>query len=132
MASSNILPCSSSSVLIDTPRYSSSTDQPRPAADRDPHDLAPNLDREVFVNRPSYRTYQYRPDKQPRDLETLLASRLWSASIESLNDPFEFQALRGLASQPEMQAEFKRAGVTCFCRALTNPLLWSHYAGAHT
>jgi hypothetical protein len=83
------------------------------------------------VNRPSCRIYQYRRDVQPRDLETLLASRLWSASIESLNDPFEFHALRGLASQPEKQAEFKRAGVTCFCRALTNPLLWSHYANAH-
>jgi hypothetical protein len=78
------------------------------------------------VNLPSCHIYQYRRDIQPRDLDTLLASRLWLASIESLNDPFEFHALRGRAT------EFKRAGVTCFRRAITNPLLWSHYAAAHT
>lgn len=89
------------------------------------------IGRETKVNIPSYRIYQYRSDMHSRDLETLLANRLWSASILSLNDPFEFHALRILEGHAKMQIEFKRAGVTCFCRALTNPLLWSHYANAH-
>jgi hypothetical protein len=80
---------------------------------------------------PSYRVYHYRPDKQPRDLNTLVANQLWSASIDSLNDPFEFAALRAQHAHPDLQSQFKNAGVTCFCRALTNPLLWSHYAAAH-
>jgi hypothetical protein len=79
----------------------------------------------------SYRVYQYRPDKQPRDVDTLIANQLWSASVDGLNDPFEFVALRALAQHPEKQMEFKHAGVTCFCRSLTNPLLWSHYAASH-
>jgi hypothetical protein len=78
---------------------------------------------------PSYYLYHFRPDKKPRDLNTLLANQLWSASIESLNDPAEFIALRALPA--DKQREFKQVGVTCFCRSLTNPLLWSHYAAAH-
>ena len=80
----------------------------------------------------TYRVYHYRPDKQPRDVNTLIANQLWSSSIDSLNDPFEFAAIRALDDYPNKQIEFKHAGVTCFCRSLTNPLLWSHYAAAHT
>lgn len=79
----------------------------------------------------THRVYHYRPDKKPRDLDTLLARQLWSSRVDALSDPFEFAALRALADYPEKQLEFKRAGVTCFCRSLTNPLLWSHYAAGH-
>jgi hypothetical protein len=79
----------------------------------------------------SYRVYHYRPDRQPRDLDTLVAKQLWSSSVDRLNDPFEFAALRALADYPDKQAEFKHAGITCFCRSLTNPLLWAHYAASH-
>src|SRR3990167_9421058 len=79
----------------------------------------------------TYRVYHYRPDKQPRDLNTLVANQMWSSPIDSLNDPFEFAALRALKDYPDKQDEFKHAGVTCFCRSLTNPLLWSHYAAGH-
>jgi hypothetical protein len=79
----------------------------------------------------SHRVYHYRPDNQPRDLNALLANQVWSASVERLNDPFEFAGLRTLEKHPEKQKEFKLAGVTCFCRSLTNPLLWSHYAASH-
>lgn len=78
-----------------------------------------------------YRIYHFRPDKQPRDVNALVANQLWSSSIDSLNDPFEFAALLALHDYPDKQNEFQHAGVTCFCRSLTNPLLWSHYAAAH-
>lgn len=78
-----------------------------------------------------YRIYHYRPDKQPRDLDTLIASKLFSSTIDRLNDPFEFNALRELADYPDKLMEHQNAGVTCFCRSLTNPLLWSHYAASH-
>lgn len=78
-----------------------------------------------------YRIYQFRPDVQPRDLDTLLASRIWSASIESLNDPFEFHSLKAIEPKEAMREQFVRAGVACFCRAVTNPLLWAHYANGH-
>ncbi len=79
----------------------------------------------------TYNVYHYRPDKQPRDADTLTAKQLYSAKIQTINDPFEFAALNALNGYPEKQAEFKNAGVTCFCRSLTNPLLWSHYANSH-
>lgn len=79
----------------------------------------------------SYRVYHFRPDKQPRDLNTLAANQLWSAPVDALNDPFEFAALRELDQHPQKREEFKAAGVTCFSRSLTNPLLWSHYAASH-
>jgi Protein of unknown function (DUF2971) len=78
-----------------------------------------------------YRVYHYRPDKQPRDVSTLIAKQLYSCAINRLNDPFEFVALRELTNLPDKKAEHQNAGVTCFCRSLTNPLLWSHYAGSH-
>ena len=48
-----------------------------------------------------------------------------------MNDPFEFAALAALKDRQDKQQEFKDAGVTCFCRSLTNPLLWSHYSASH-
>lgn len=75
--------------------------------------------------------YQYRPDVRPRDLETLVSSQVWSAKRSSLNDPFEFAALRPLGYVAELASHFDNVGITCFCRSLTNPLLWSHYADAH-
>jgi hypothetical protein len=71
---------------------------------------------------------QYRPDKAGRDLKTLLKCRLWSATAERLNGPYEFYGLSLLEHHAELKAEFKRTGVTCFCRSLKNPLLWSDYA----
>ncbi len=79
----------------------------------------------------THRIYHYRPDKQPRDVDMLIARKLYSATIDRLNDPFEFAALRELTNFPDKKAEYQHAGVTCFCRALTNPLLWSHYAASH-
>ncbi len=78
-----------------------------------------------------HRIYHYRPDKQPRDLDTLLARQLYSSTIKHLNDPFEFMALRALTDYPDKLATYRSAGVTCFCRSITNPLLWSHYADSH-
>jgi hypothetical protein len=80
----------------------------------------------------SHRVYHYRPDARPRDLDALVANRIWSATVESLNDPFEFAALRALNEYPAKLEQFKNTGVTCFSRSLTNPLLWSHYAASHT
>lgn len=79
----------------------------------------------------AYRVYQFKPDNKPRDIDTFLAGKIWSSTIENLNDPFEFAAIKMLADRPEKQAEFRQAGVSCFCRSRTNPLLWSHYASAH-
>jgi len=79
--------------------------------------------------------YQYRPDgrdgDRDRDLSTLLASAVWSSKRENLNDPFEFAALLEENAFPDVVARATNAGITCFCRAKTNPLLWSHYANAH-
>ena len=81
----------------------------------------------------TYRVYHYRSDKQPdnRDFNTLVAGQLWSAKVKTLNDPYEFAALSTLVDHPDKQEEFKNAGVTCFCRSMSNPLLWSHYAASH-
>jgi hypothetical protein len=79
----------------------------------------------------TYRVYQYRPDNQPRDLDTFLASCMFSAKIDTLNDPFEFAAMTALHEHPDKQDELKNAGITCFCRSISNPLLWSHYAASH-
>jgi hypothetical protein len=78
-----------------------------------------------------HRVYQFRPDVRPRDLDTLVASQLYSARVAELNDPFEFVALRELESFPDKLNEYRCAGVTSFCRVLTHPLLWSHYADGH-
>jgi hypothetical protein len=78
-----------------------------------------------------HRIYHFRPDKPPRDLDTLIAGQLYSSTTDRLNDPFEFIALRALADHPNKLAEYRTAGVTCFCRSITNPLLWSHYAASH-
>ncbi|WAC75385.1 DUF2971 domain-containing protein [Roseateles sp. SL47] len=83
----------------------------------------------------SYVMYQYRPDgcdgNRDRDLEALVASTVWSSKREYLNDPFEFAALLGQDRFPDLVARASDVGITCFSRAKTNPLLWSHYANAH-
>jgi hypothetical protein len=79
----------------------------------------------------SYRLYHYRPDIKPRDLNTLLARQLWSSTIDRLNDPFEFIALRELKAFPNKLEQFKSAGLTCFCRALTHILPRLYYADGH-
>jgi hypothetical protein len=80
---------------------------------------------------PIYRVYRYRGDKGPHDLQSLVASKMWMARIETLNDPFEFHAVRASGPNSLMQHQFQEAGVACFCRGITNPLLWSHYANSH-
>ena len=75
--------------------------------------------------------YHFRPDKGPRDINTIAARQLYSARADALNDPFEFAALKALKDYPAKQSEFRNAGVTCFCRSISNPLLWSHYANSH-
>jgi hypothetical protein len=61
--------------------------------------------------------------KQPRDLDTLIARQIYSSTIDRLNDPFEFVALRNLADYPDKMTAYGSAGVTYFCRSITNPLL---------
>lgn len=80
---------------------------------------------------PTYRVYRYRGDKDAYDLQSLVASKMWMARIETLNDPFEFHAVRASGPKGSMQHQFQEAGVACFCRGITNPLLWSHYANSH-
>lgn len=79
----------------------------------------------------TFHVYHFRPDKRDRDLNTLVSNKLYSAKIKTLNDPYEFAAIDALAEQPAEQEKLKEIGVTCFCRSLTNPLLWAHYAAAH-
>lgn len=78
-----------------------------------------------------FHVYHFRPDIGDRDLNTLIENKLYSAKVQSLNDPYEFAALEALSELPEEQEYVKNIGVTCFCRSLTNPLLWAHYAAAH-
>jgi hypothetical protein len=86
----------------------------------------------------SPRLYHFRPDKGGRDLETLLNSSMYFASVNSFNDPFECAAAK--SENPEyywngplesLQAVVAGSGVCCFCRSFSNPLLWSHYANSH-
>ena len=56
-----------------------------------------------------HRIYRYRRDKQPRDLDTLVASKLYFATIDGLNDPFKFTALRALADYPDKLIEYQSA-----------------------
>lgn len=75
--------------------------------------------------------YHYRPDKEDRDLNTLLRSEIYCSKIENLNDPFEFAGLDAFELERKYIEKYIIAGVACFCRALTNPLLWAHYANSH-
>ena len=77
------------------------------------------------------RVYHFRPDTPDRDVETILKCQIYCAKIEHQNDPFEFAALNALNDKPVELQKFKDSGVACFCRSLTNPLLWSHYADNH-
>ena len=77
------------------------------------------------------RFYQYRADVPGRDLETLLERCAYCGKLKNQNDSFESAALKELADATEQQEKYLNAGVACFCRSLTNPLLWSHYANKH-
>jgi Protein of unknown function (DUF2971) len=80
---------------------------------------------------PTYRVYRYRGDKGLFDLQSLTSSKMWMARIDTLNDPFEFRGVRAPGPNMPMQHQFEEAGLACFCRGITNPLLWSHYANSH-
>ena len=77
------------------------------------------------------RFYQYRSDVLGRDLETLLERNVWCGKLSQQNDPFELAALDALSADTNQQEKYLNAGVACFCRSITNPLLWSHYANSH-
>ena len=88
----------------------------------------------------NYTMYQYRPDvkekdrdlkEKDRDLSTLVAHSVWLSKYEALNDPFEFAGLLEAKDFPDVDVLASNVGIACFCRAKTNPLLWSHYAAAH-
>lgn len=73
--------------------------------------------------------YHFRPDAdEDRDLEALLKESTWVASLESLNDPYETQVVQQLGINA---GPWRDAGVVCYSRSITSPLLWSHYADAH-
>jgi hypothetical protein len=74
--------------------------------------------------------YQYRRDNN-QQVETLLERALWMSDLAHLNDPFELHTIDAFHGKPAPLAEFQSIGIACFCRAKTNPLLWSHYADGH-
>lgn len=76
------------------------------------------------------RFYQYRPDVKGRDLQTLLERSVFCCSLKNQNDPFEAAALTAM-DDDDQQSKYLDSGVACFCRSLTNPLLWAHYANKH-
>ena len=75
--------------------------------------------------------YQYRPDKEDRDIDTLVSGQIYAPTVKKLNDPFEHAALAQLVAYPNYQNQLTETGVVCFCRSVTNSLLWSHYANSH-
>lgn len=70
-------------------------------------------------------------------LENLRRRRLKIATLEDLNDPFEFRALelsnRTVRSAIQLTREqlSKTSGLLCFFKDWWNPVLWSHYADRH-
>lgn len=62
----------------------------------------------------AYRVYNFRPDIKTRDLDTLLARKIWSSRISNLNDPFEFAALKMLEDYPEKQVGFVKLELLVF------------------
>ena len=71
-------------------------------------------------------------------LDDLSKRRLKIATLNELNDPFEFfginlgdKGLRHAFGVMKNEMALKR-GLLCFSRAWHNPVLWSHYADRHT
>lgn len=77
------------------------------------------------------RIYQFRPDFKDRDLDILTERKIYCGKISNQNDPFEAVALNLLNNNTIEQQKFLNTGIASFCRSLTNPLLWSHYANNH-
>ena len=80
------------------------------------------------------RTYRFRGDNEYEDddgnvvggdLDSVVKNQIYFANVTQLNDPFESAALSMSSDAME------KFGVACFCRSVTNPLLWSHYANSH-
>ena len=68
-------------------------------------------------------------------IENIEKSRLKVATLESMNDPYEFYPRMEGASNEEIE-RFKVhyseiAGFLCFSRRLGDPLQWAHYADNH-
>ena len=98
----------------------------------------PSLDRRRF--KPEIASlYKYRAFDAVHPERTqaiLVEGKLWSPSLEQLNDPLE----AAFTSQDEFRAESAVAGYLrtpwCGCISFSidpvDPLMWSHYAGGHT
>ena len=70
-------------------------------------------------------------------LEALYRRRLKIATLQDLNDPFEFGAVskRDKSDRKNLE-DFKKAmftdkGLICFSRNWRNPVIWSHYSDSH-
>lgn len=70
-------------------------------------------------------------------MEDLRLRRLKVATIDDLNDPFDFLALGSSSRDLRKALELMRArmsssmGLLCFSRNWTNPVQWSHYSDGH-
>ncbi len=70
-------------------------------------------------------------------LEALYRRRLKIATLQDLNDPFEFGApSKRHKSDRKNLEDFKKAmftdkGLICFSRNWRNPVIWSHYSDSH-
>ena len=70
-------------------------------------------------------------------LEALYRRRLKIATLQDLNDPFEFGAVSKRDKRDRKNLEdFKKAmftdkGLICFSRNWRNPVIWSHYSDSH-
>ena len=70
-------------------------------------------------------------------LDALYRRRLKIATLQDLNDPFEFGAVskRDKSDRKNLE-DFKKAmfidkGLICFSRNWGNPVIWSHYSDSH-
>lgn len=80
------------------------------------------------------RIYHLLPQKWAFD--DIEKKRLKISLIDDLNDPFEFMINVSDPDGRQVLHSFPRelaceAGVLCFSRSWTNPVLWSHYADKH-
>lgn len=77
--------------------------------------------------------------KKEHALSNVLNSRLKIATINELNDPFEFYANFTEKGKPLPDNDLERIkshyskilGFLCFSKKLTNPVQWAHYAEKH-